>query len=336
MQTVYFYSSVKHKNQFLIQSFYRYDIQILKELGYNVVLCNTFWPFLCFWKYHFSFIYFYRYGLVPAFLSRLFGKKVYFTGGIDYLDPDFATPKQRRIQAFFFKLCNLFSTKSILVSTADEQNIRQIYNGKLPKNCSLCFHGIEIEQFRFDGDFATKENQFCSIAWMGKMDNVFRKGIDLSIDLFSEIVKLQPDSKLILAGYEGIGSQYVREKIERLGLTKKCFYIGTVDENRKIELMKQSRYYFQLSKYEGFGIAAVEALAAGCVVIHSGKGGLRDAVGDFGCQVNIDQKIDVREMVAAAQNELKNEEKLRRGIAYACEKFSITQRKKAFEKILKK
>lgn len=46
----------------------------------------------------------------------------------------------------------------------------------------------------------------------------------------------------------------------------------------KISILKSSQYYFQLSQYEGFGLAALEALCAGNIIIHSGKGGLSNPI----------------------------------------------------------
>lgn len=111
-----------------------------------------------FWKYDIAFIYFYRYGLIAALFAKLFGKKVLFTGGIDALDKNVATPRQRYIQKILFKLCNLFSDTSILVSQTDQSNVKDIYGGKLPSNCALSFHVIDFDSFEFKGDFLEKKH----------------------------------------------------------------------------------------------------------------------------------------------------------------------------------
>ena len=50
-KTVFFYSSVQTKKMFSIQSYYRNDILILKDLGYKVALSKKSFDFLLFWKY---------------------------------------------------------------------------------------------------------------------------------------------------------------------------------------------------------------------------------------------------------------------------------------------
>lgn len=76
---------------FKTQKFYQIDISILKDLGYDVLLSNRIFDSLLFWKYDILFSYFYRYSFFAALLAKCFGKKTYFTGGIDSLDSDYAS-----------------------------------------------------------------------------------------------------------------------------------------------------------------------------------------------------------------------------------------------------
>ena len=334
MKTILFYSSVKTKEMFSVQGFYRNDILSLQKLGYQVVLSNRFVDFFCFWKYSISFLYFYRYSCVPAFISKLFFKKVYFTGGIDYLDSNVATSKQRFIQAVFFKICNFFSDGSILVSSADVKNVRNLYKGKLPKNCSLNFHAIDVEAFTFTDDFSKKKNNYCTIAWMANIDNVFRKGVDKALNIFSEIAKTDSDAMFYIAGMEGEGSKYILQQMNRLSFQNRVVYLGTISEEEKIRILKESKYYFQLSKYEGFGIAAIEALAAGCLVIHSGRGGLKDAVGEYGYVVDIENPMPTETLLPEIKEKSADYESLKNGIQYVREMFSIQQRIDFFSKVI--
>lgn len=67
----------------------------------------------------------------------------------------------------------------------------------------------------------------------------------------------------------------------------KVDFVGAIDEKQKVAYLKKCGYYFQLSLYEGFGLAALEALAAKCIVIHSGRGGLKELVGNSGVLVDL-------------------------------------------------
>ena len=85
------------------------------------------------------------------------------------------------------------------------------------------------------------------------------------IDIFSELVKLHPDSKLLLVG-QGDLEQMIREKVEALGLSKRVIFAGVRSDVNA--LMQAMDVFVFPSLFEGLGIVAVEAQAAGlpCVV----------------------------------------------------------------------
>lgn len=331
---ILFYSSVKTKKMFSIQSYYRNDIQILKDLGYEVYLSKSIKDFCLFWKYDIAFLYFYRYAFFASFIAKCFKKKVYFTGGIDYLEKSFATPNQRRLQIVFFKLCNLFSDKNILVSTTDYMNVKEIYKGEIPNKCIKSYHIIDFPKFKFNPKYDKKENIITTIAWMVNLDNVFRKGVDKTIKAFSLFVRNHSDYKLVIAGPSGKGSEYILHLIEELNLFDKVEYRGSISENEKIKLLKKSKIYTQLSIYEGFGIASIEALAAGNIVIHSGNGGLKDAIGDNGYIVDINDINSIAAAMESAVNTINNSELIVNAVNYVKENFSYNKRLSDFKSII--
>lgn len=326
---VLFYSSVVSRKMFSIQGFYRTDIQILRDLGYSVHLSKTFLDYLLFWRYDVAFIYFYRYGLLPALLARLFGKKVYFTGGVDFLDKDYAGAKRYFIQKMFFKACNLLSHKSIIVSTCDLSHVEHIYNGQLPSNIVMSSHVVDVEKFKHYTE-PPKEKIISTIAWMVHVENIYRKGVDKMIRVFAECAHLIPDYQLLVIGPKGDGSIYLQQLIDQLGLTYRVTLVGTVTEEEKIDYLKRSSYYFQLSEYEGFGISSIEALLAGNVLIHSGRGGLIDALGDNG--IKVDDINNYKQIASLLCNHIQNTDVSQRalqkqkGIDYVESRFAYPKR----------
>ena len=278
---VLFYSSVARKRQFSTQRFYRTDIHLLRELGHSVSLSHSWVDFLAFWRYDMAFIYFYRFGLIPALLARLAGKIVIFTGGIDYLDRGFAGFKSFFVQAVFFNFCGIVSHANIIVSNADLENCNRIPLLFSRRKNHLAKHCIEVDRFAF-ANIDLRSKCIVTIAWMARAENVIRKGVLETIKLFQQIHQRDQAFRLIIIGPIGEGTLAVRALVHQLGLTQQVVITGAVTEEEKITRLQSAVAYTQLSKYEGFGIAAIEALAAGCVVIHSNAGGLREAVADHG------------------------------------------------------
>lgn len=333
---ILFYSSVSNTELFETQKFYKTDIGLLKDLDFEVSATNKIFDFLFFWNYDLAFIYFFRYGFFVSLIARLLGKPAYFTGGIDNLDESYATAKRYKIQKVFFRLCYWCSTKCILVSTSDLANVKKIYNGVLPKKISLSFHSIEVENFLCSNP-QSKGNDFSTIVWMGGIENVKRKGVDLSMRLFNELNTNYTEykqSKFIIIGKKGDGTNFLVELCKELNIIDKVIFTDEVDETTKMNLLKSSRYYMQLSKYEGFGIAATEALAAQNIVINSGKGGLVDSVGIHGIHVDIND--DLIKQIDYIHKQIQNIDSdfLKAGEQYVKDNFSYNLRKNDFKRII--
>lgn len=335
---VLFYSSVKNKELFFIQRYYLHDIRILEELGFSVILSNNIFDSLCFWKYNIAFLYFYRYSFFSGLIAKILGKNVYFTGGIDDLEREFASPKRYHMQRIFFKLCYLIADKCIIVSSSDLANIKKIYRNKHLRKIVLSFHAIEIENYLCPkSQLAEKNRDFISIAWMGSKYNAIRKGVDLSLELFSLLINkfsYYRTSKFIIIGKKGEGTDYLYEVCKKKNIEDRVIFLGEIEENSKIDLLKDNYIYCQLSHYEGFGIAALEALATGNIVINSGKGGLKDSINKFGILVDIQKELSSQ--VDRIHNEIItiSPDFLKLGEQYVVENFSIDRRKKDFSKII--
>ena len=292
MKTVLFYSSVADKSLFMTQRFYQIDINILESIGYNVQVSNRIFDALKFWQYDFVFAYFFRYSLFVAAIAKCFGKKVYLTGGIDALDKKYVGNKEYRIQRFFFIMCHKIATRCIIVSPSDLKHVEDIV-GKNNKKIVLSEHSIDVASL-LPSENVIRENNFVTIGWMGSVANIQRKGMDRSIHLFHYLRKYPEfkDSRLLILGQEGEGSAYLKMIIEEMHLDASVKIVGKVSETEKREYLQRNKYYIQLSEYEGFGIAALEALFAGCIVIHSDRGGLSNPIYEAHPLINIDTDLE--------------------------------------------
>jgi glycosyltransferase involved in cell wall biosynthesis len=296
---VFFYAHVENLDLFTYTGFYQIDVQILKNLGYDVYTTNSILDFLKFYKYEITFIYFWTWGLFPAILSKLFGKKVYFTGGIDSLDKELNNSKiNYNKHKFFFKLCTIFSDGNIIVSESDINNIKK--TGFKINNSWLVPHVIDFEKYKYCNEI--KEDIFTTISWMGTEGNVVRKGVDKLICIFNELSKTNPTYILIIIGTKGPGSEYLENIVKKFNLSDKIVFTGALSEIEKISYLKRSKMYFQLSKYEGFGLAPIEAMAAGNVIIHSGNGGLNYTIRNLGFKLDINKSnhqlsVEVNEII---------------------------------------
>ena len=84
--------------------------------------------------------------------------------------------------------------------------------------------------------------------------------------------------------------------IERVGLAKHVRWIGFVDEADKPVLYRNAETFVFPSRYEGFGLPPLEAMACGTAVVASDSGSLIEVIGDAGFAIDPDAP---REMAGA-------------------------------------
>lgn len=131
-------------------------------------------------------------------------------------------------------------------------------------------NGIETEKFRFDSaryDEVRAELGLSDVFVVGTVGRLcYQKNQGFLIDAFAELVKLHPDSVLLLVG-DGEQKEYLIEKSVRLGVSGKVIFCGVTDHVERM-LWAMDAFAFP-SLFEGLGIVAIEAQAAGLPVLCS-------------------------------------------------------------------
>ena len=195
---VLFYSSVNNIQLFEITGFYLFDIKALELSGYKVVKTNSYNSFLKFWTYDISFLYFYKKSIIPAIISFLFKKNILYSGGVDELSSEVNIKSSLRfIYKSLFVTNYLLSSRCNIVSTNDFKNTTKVLHQFGIKNINKLIyfpHCIDTENKLFS-NFYKKENIFTSICWMGSVENVKRKGLERSLEIFKTFVSRNPNFK---------------------------------------------------------------------------------------------------------------------------------------------
>ena len=108
------------------------------------------------------------------------------------------------------------------------------------------------------------------------------KGVDLLIDAVALLRErgLSPGVTIVGDGPE-LGP--LKEQVANLGLAEQVTFVGPKNRQQVAAEFRRHRVAVVPSRYEeAFGIVALEAMAAGCVVVASDRGGLPEAVGPGG------------------------------------------------------
>lgn len=126
-------------------------------------------------------------------------------------------------------------------------------------------NAINADIYKYIPDISRQKRRLLSIP-----DDVFvvghigrfapQKNHDFLIDIFFEIQKQRADSRLLLVG-DGELRSNAEAKVNKLGISEKVIFTGI--RNDIPELLQAMDVFVMPSKYEGLGLAAIEAQAGG-------------------------------------------------------------------------
>ncbi|MBU1709833.1 MAG: glycosyltransferase family 4 protein [Proteobacteria bacterium] len=114
--------------------------------------------------------------------------------------------------------------------------------------------------------------------FLGRID-MYMKGLDILLQAFSEINDRHVRLKIAGSG-KARDKKKLKSLITDLKLDDRIDLLGRVGEDRKLELLRKAMFLVMPSRFEGWGITAVEANAAGKAVIGTLIDGLSEAVVD--------------------------------------------------------
>lgn len=132
------------------------------------------------------------------------------------------------------------------------------------RSYSVIPNGIDTEQFRFKNAEREKTRAHLGLSNSFVIGNVgrlcYQKNQEFLLELLAELLKMCPKSKLLLVG-TGEDEASLREKAVHLGIQESVIFYGL--SNHVEELLWCMDMFVFPSRFEGLGIAVVEAQAAG-------------------------------------------------------------------------
>ncbi len=112
-----------------------------------------------------------------------------------------------------------------------------------------------------------------------------RKDLPTLVRAFDELAASRPGLALVLAGPDGWGVDQLEAALAAARHRDRVVRLGFVSETDRADLLAGARAVAVPSLYEGFGLPAAEAMAAGVPVVASAAGALPEVVGDAGLLV---------------------------------------------------
>lgn len=168
----------------------------------------------------------------------------------------------------------------IVCSEAMTRELEHVF--QVPQDKVLAIpNGVDAESVIVERDL-TLRRQLASddeaiLFFVGRL--VFEKGVDVLLQAFRYLLAVRPATKLVIAGKGPIQAD-LEEMARQLGIADRVHFAGYVDAKTRNRFLSISDAAIFPSRYEPFGIVALEAMAAGVPVVAGNVGGLREIIAD--------------------------------------------------------
>lgn len=263
-----------------------HEVNTSKGLRFFTALIIDFWYLLfSIHRYKMIFIWFADYhSLLPVFFSRLFNKNcVINIGGYDA--DEILIGKPKGLKAKFRKYCVVYSVKNADLLLPVSNVIKSYLETAVPANkCKTIYCCVDSEKFPLPEIIPAKENLVITVGGGGEfVKEAKRKRLDFFIMLGEKFNKLYPEyhCQFFMIGHNHNTNTY-RYLNELITSENIKIQPATNSVNELIDYYKKASIYMQLSYYEAFGIAQVEAMLYGCIPVSNAGGAIPAVIADTG------------------------------------------------------
>jgi alpha-1,2-mannosyltransferase len=231
-------------------------------------------------KYNYDLVIATKQILVPVFVDVLYMHFPDFLPGFDYLyyPERYLYNTMLRIYSRPLELVTktlISSFKTIGYKPVILTNSRfsaSIIERFLNTEAIVLYPPVNVEKYLTLSKHGNRENIVVTISRIEPMKN---------LDIITDIAKEVKEARFVILGSMQSSSYYARlmRRIRMLNLEGRVKILINAPEELKTEILKKAKIYLHTTKYEHFGIAVVEAMAAGLIpIVHKSGGSWIDIV----------------------------------------------------------
>ena len=307
--------------------FYANDVRMLKDLGYEVEVATS-WRSIP-QEADVYFIWWWTWAFLPLIRAKLRRRPAVITGIFDYRRGPGGYFQRGLVQRAIMRWSLRLANANVLVSKQEFGALHRDF--PLP---SLYYSPLTVDIDSYSpGDEARRRTLVLTIAWLGA-ENAVRKCIPEIIEAVPLVLERFPDVTFQIVGAPGEASARLIQRAEELGVEGNIEWLGAVSDAEKIELLRTCGVYLQPSRYEGFGLAILEALSCGAPVVTSAAGEVPEVVGDAAVFCDGTSPAAIAEAVISVLDGTVDSGELgRRGRARTVSQFQPSRRRKDFVEI---
>lgn len=189
---------------------------------------------------------------------------------------------------FVFQMCN-----HVIATTEPQYDLLTEHYDVLPRRISVIPPGMDENRFspvrmedkrQLQKKYGFGEHDVLVVGRMAK-----NKGHDLLLNSLPVLLKIVPDARLIAAigsddsARDKKGIDGLKKLAKELGIEDKIVWRPYIPDEELADYYRAAAVFALASRYEPFGMVAIEAMASGTPAVVTVHGGLKDLI-DFGNQ----------------------------------------------------
>lgn len=210
----------------------------------------------------------------------------------------FHTKKSRLLKKLYFNTITRYTLKKYSAIIACSSNDLNTFS-KISKNVTLINNGVDVEKY----SIIPKQIEKGTLVTIGRID--LHKGIDKLILTISRLSEKGIDARLEIVGPDSRNLiPLLQKKAIEFKVENRIKFIGKVDDSELSAILSRAQLFISASTYEGFGIAAVEAMSSGTICILNNIPSFVEILGSnsFGRIVNFEDIEAVVQNIEALLN----------------------------------
>lgn len=224
---------------------------------------------------------------------------------------------------------NIEKLKKIICVSKKVKKSFEYYYG-IHNNVIVIYNMIDLEKIKRLTKLATNKHDKNYILFAGRLDAYYIKGLDILIPAFLDS-KTSDNTYLMLAGSGNISLELQKIIQEHPNGNKICF-LGFVDLLQE-GWLKHCNFLVAPSRYEGFSMILLEALASSVPVLTSNAGGASELITQ-GYNGYILKELSIKNLTQAIDTMSSTYEQMKKNCVESVEKFDKNKIKQEFYKIL--
>ncbi len=302
--------------------FYAQDVQILKDLGFDVRIAIAPTQIR---RADFYYVWWWTWAFFPICIAKLFRRPIIITGVFD--TP--SMPGRSSLHRFLIRRALRAADANIFLSDDEYREVPGKYD---VTNAAMV--PLAVDSTVYKPGPAPRENFVLSVGWL-EGGNAVRKCMAEIVQAAPLIRRAHPEIRFVIAGDKGSYYPVLEKLVRDNGASSYVEFMGAIPKQTKIDLMQRCKIYLQPSRLEGFGLAILEAMSCGAPVVTSAVGAVPEVAGDAAIYVSGTEPEVIAERVSKLlASEPERLELSRKGRTRAVNIFPYTRRKSGLQGVI--